>query len=191
MRKLRNPRRSHRKYWRPVHVEALEARQLLTVLTPAQITTAYAFNGITFNNGTVKGDGTGTTIAIVDAYNDTHIGSDISTFDAQFGLPNNDPLATVLMGGSSTPYSATWALEASLDVEWAHAIAPGAKILLVQAASSSLSDLLSAVSYASAHANVVSMSWGSPEFLSEISYDKYFTTPGVQPTLRRPVTRGP
>ena len=171
MRKPGKSRRSQHKSWRPVHVEALEARQLLTVLTPAQITAAYSFNGITFSSGsgTVKGDGTGVTIAIVDAYNDTHVSQDLSAFDAQWGLTNSNVLTTVLTGGGSTAYNASWAMETDLDVEWAHAIAPGAKILLVEAKSSSLSDLLAAVTYASAHANVVSMSWGSPEFMSETS----------------------
>ena len=66
-----------------------------------------------------------------------------------------------------------------MDVEWAHAIAPTAKILLVEARSSSLGDLLSAVSYASGRSDVVavSMSWGAAEFSSETAYDSYFTTP--------------
>ena len=60
-----------------------------------------------------------------------------------------------------------WELEESLDVEWAHAMAPGAKILLVEANSANDSDLLAAVDYAAAHANVVSMSWGGGEFSGE------------------------
>ena len=74
-----------------------------------------------------------------------------------------------------------WALEESLDVEWAHAIAPGATILLVEASSASISSLLAAVDYAvSQGASVVSMSWGSSsEFLGETSFDSHFTAPGV------------
>src|SRR5207248_3970700 len=67
-------------------------------------------------------------------------------------------------------------------VEWAHAIAPGANILLVEARSDYFSDLLAAVDYAAAHANVVSMSWGSDEFSGETtsSYDGHFRNhPGV------------
>ena len=77
-------------------------------------------------------------------------------------------------GGGSLPAADStggWELEESLDVEWAHAMAPGANILLVEASSASDSDLLAAVSYASQHANVVSMSWGSGEFSGESSYD--------------------
>jgi len=66
-----------------------------------------------------------------------------------------------------------WALETTLDVEWAHAIAPGAKIAVVVAKSSSLADLLGAVDYAvsTLGAKQVSMSWGSAEFSSETSND--------------------
>lgn len=71
-----------------------------------------------------------------------------------------------------------WELEASLDVEWAHAIAPGAKILLVEARSSSGTDLLNAINYARSQAGVVavSMSWGGSEFSTEALYDSDFTS---------------
>ncbi len=148
--------------------------------TPSQIQNAYGFNQITFSNGSIKGDGTGQTIAIVDAYNDPNIQSDLKAFDAQFGLPAANLTVVNQNGGSKLPATiASWALEISLDVEWAHAMAPGAKILLVEASSNGLSNLLNAVNYASQHANVVSMSWGSSEFSSESSYDSYFSKPGV------------
>src|SRR5207249_2295430 len=71
-----------------------------------------------------------------------------------------------------------WALEESLDVQWAHAIAPNAKILLVEARSASGNDLLSAVDYARNRADVVaiSMSWGGSEFSGESGYDSHFTS---------------
>jgi subtilase family serine protease len=70
-----------------------------------------------------------------------------------------------------------WELETSLDVEWAHAIAPGAKILLIEAHSASGSDLLNAINYAKTRTDIVavSMSWGSNEFSTEASYDGDFT----------------
>ncbi len=70
-----------------------------------------------------------------------------------------------------------WALETSLDVEWAHAIAPNASILLVLARSDRLNDLLAAVDYARGRSDVVvvSMSWGDTEFSSESLYDFHFT----------------
>jgi hypothetical protein len=79
-----------------------------------------------------------------------------------------------------------WELEEALDVEWAHAIAPGAQIVLVEASSSSLSDLMSAVATAAAQpgVSVVSMSWGFAEGQSvfasdEATYDPVFNVPGV------------
>ena len=75
--------------------------------------------------------------------------------------------------------SSSWAPEIALDVEWAHAIAPGASILLVEANSASMNDLITAVSTASNATGVVvvSMSWGGSEFSGEVNYDSYFTTP--------------
>ena len=93
--------------------------------TPAQITAAYGLNAIAFHSTagpTVKGDGTGKTIAIVEMYHNPNLASDLHTFDQQFGLP--DPILTVdNQAGSRTDDS--WAGEEALDVESrAHAIAP-------------------------------------------------------------------
>ncbi|MDB5174643.1 MAG: pcp 3, partial [Phycisphaerales bacterium] len=74
---------------------------------------------------------------------------------------------------------AGWAGEIALDVEWAHAIAPQANILLVSANSQSLGDLLTAVDYArnAPGVSTVSMSWGGSEFYGQTAYDSLFTTP--------------
>jgi hypothetical protein len=151
-----------------------------TGYSPAQITQAYGINQITFNNGTVTGDGSGTTIAIVDAFDDPTIASDLHQFDQQYNLP--DPTFTKVNenGGSSLPPGDTgWAEEISLDVEWAHAIAPKAAILLVEASSATFNDLLTGVQYAASQPGVVavSMSWGAGEFGGETSFDSTFTTP--------------
>jgi hypothetical protein len=151
-----------------------------TGYTPAQIRAAYGFDSISFSGGAVAADGTGTTIAIVDAYDDPNIASDLHQFDVQFGL--SDPVLTKVNqnGGSSLPKANSgWATEIALDVEWAHAIAPGANILLVEAANSSLENLMAAVNYARQvpGVNVVSMSWGGDEFSGENAFDSVFTTP--------------
>jgi subtilase family serine protease len=153
-------------------------------LTPTQVTSAYRFNPITIGGG--PGDGTGQTIAIVDAYNDATIQGDLTQFDGQYSLQAPPSLAIVNQtGGAALPAqdpSGGWALETALDVEWSHAIAPNASILLVEANSNSNSDLLAAVDYAAAHANVVSMSWGGSEFSSETSptqYESHFILSGV------------
>ena len=99
--------------------------------TPAQIQQAYQFNKVSYN-------GTGETIAIVDAYDDPNIQSDLNAFDTQFGLPSTTITQVNETGGTSLPAADStggWELEESLDVEWAHAMAPGAKILLVEATS--------------------------------------------------------
>ncbi|HEY5310874.1 MAG TPA: hypothetical protein VIK18_00095, partial [Pirellulales bacterium] len=161
-----------------------------TGLTPAQIRQAYGFDQVQF--GSVFGDGSGQTIAIVDAYNDPNIQGDVQVFDAQFGLPNPPSLTVVAQDGTQnlpradpagalyqSGLSGSWSLEESLDVEWAHALAPRANIVLVEAASSSISDMQTAVSFAASYAGVavVSMSFGEPEFAGETSDDSLFTTP--------------
>ncbi len=96
-------------------------------LTPAQIQQAYGSNQISFSTstGTVAGNGAGETIAIVDAYNDPNIAADLHTFDQEFGLA--DPTLTKVeqyVNGFAPATNASWATEISLDVEWAHAMAP-------------------------------------------------------------------
>jgi len=149
-----------------------------TGYTPAQMRAAYGFDKISF--GGVAADGAGTTIAIVDAYDNPNVLDDLRAFDRAFGLP--DPVFTKVNqnGGSTMPAAGNgWASEISLDVQWAHAIAPGASILLVEANSSSFSDLMAAVNYARNQPGVVavSMSWGGGEFSGETTYDATFTTP--------------
>ena len=143
------------------------------VYSPSQIRHAYGFDQVSWN-------GAGQTIAIVDAYDDPTVLTDLQKFDRQWGLA--DPKLTVAKltsGGRGPAANSGWAMEIALDVEWAHAIAPGANILLVEAATASLGDLLSAVNYArnQVGVSVVSMSWGAGEFSGEGSYDSYFTTP--------------
>src|SRR5262249_60211244 len=90
-------------------------------------------------------------------------------------LPDTDPAG---------PGVANWELEAALDVEWVHAAAPGAKIVLVEASSQSMADLMAAVVTAANQpgVSVVSMSWGFPEGQAapaqdEALYDQDLTTP--------------
>src|SRR5262249_29788978 len=83
-------------------------------------------------------------------------------------------------GGTTMPAaSVSWGLEISLDVQWAHAIAPKANILLVEANSSSFADLITAVNYARNQpgVSVISMSFGGGGGSGETPYDAYFTTP--------------
>jgi subtilase family serine protease len=139
--------------------------------TPAQVRHAYGFDKL-------SATGAATTIAIVDAYGSRSLQTDFNLFCSTFKLP----AATIqVVNAQGRPGANTgWAQETSLDVEWAHAIAPGAKLLVVVAQNSSLNNLLGAVDKAvSMGATVVSMSWGSAEFSGEASYDSHFNVPGV------------
>jgi len=139
-------------------------------LSPAQIRHAYGFDQL-------ANDGAGQTIAIVVAYDDPNIGNDLAVFDQAFGLPAPPSFNKAVAPG--TPEDGGWAGEAALDVEWAHALAPKANLLLVEASSASVSDLLSAVDYARKQpgVSVVSMSWGGAESSGLTAKDSYFTTP--------------
>jgi subtilase family serine protease len=149
-----------------------------TGLSPAQIKSVYNFP-------TSLTAGSGLTIGIVDAYNDPSAESDLGVFSSQFGLPScttaNGCFTKVNQtGGTKYPRTNSgWALEISLDVQWAHSIAPGAKILLVEASSNSFTNLLAAEDYAAAHANYVSNSWGGSESSGETAYDSHFVHTGV------------
>ena len=129
-------------------------------------------------------------IAIVDAYDDPHAAQDLAVFSNMFGLPTcgttNGCFRKVYAKGVVPAVNCGWAQETSLDIEWAHAMAPNAKIVLVEAASNSSTDLMQAVSVASSIVSPsgtgfgeVSMSWRMQEFPSEVSYDSYFQQRGV------------
>jgi subtilase family serine protease len=134
-------------------------------------------------------------IAIVDAYHYPTSLADFNTFSKTYGLPqetSTQPTASgnkafeVIFASGRQPqsggsYIASWNLEEALDIEWAHALAPSAKIYLVEAASSNTSDLMRAVQVAARLSGVheVSMSWGSGESRTETSYDSYFSVSNV------------
>ncbi len=127
--------------------------------SPKNIYSAYNINYI-HNKGYY---GNNTTITIIDAYGDPSIRYDLSAFDNITGLPPVN-LSIKYPVGTVTSSNSGWAQETAVDVEWAHAIAPGAKIKLIIAPTSGHS-LLDAVSYAIGNnvGNVISLSWGSPE----------------------------
>jgi hypothetical protein len=147
----------------------------------------YGVDNLNFDG--IAGDGSGQTIAIVDALDDPNAASDLHQFDSYYGLPD-PPSFEVLdeYGGNNLPTNdgpgpISWEVEESLDVQWAHVIAPAASIVLIEANSASLDDLLQGVQTAAALPNVVavSMSWGAPEnqITNETSYDSSFIHSGV------------
>jgi len=136
-------------------------------------------------------------IAIVDAYHDPNAAADYLAFSLQFGLPTtgfsyvqtaHGNGSGVCTGAVSTPIAdptgGGWALEESLDIEYAHGMAPHASIYLVEAQSNLLTDMYCAETTA---ANLISglgggeisNSWGSGEFGSETFFDSIFTGSNV------------
>ncbi len=127
-------------------------------------------------------------IAIIDAGDYPTAASDLAAFDSYFGLPAADFTVT-WPGKHKPPVYSDWEVEESLDIEWAHSMAPQAKLFLVESvlcnSGSCATDpfwdavTLGAKLVAENGGGVVSMSWGDPEAKKETKWDKYFTQPGV------------
>ena len=171
---IRRRRRDLRPAW-----DRLDERCLLSGLTPAEVTAAYGLDGMTF-----------TSAERIQSQRRRH-GRDhrpdrsLPRPDHRVGLEHLRPNLWTAQPGSDRGQPGGgqtndgWALEESLDVEWAHAIAPGANILVVEAGSQSLKGLMNAVNVARNTPGVVavSMSWGFGEFRRETTYNSTFTTP--------------
>ncbi len=172
--------------------------------TPGSLACLYGFTApVTGCNpylALVNPSGGGRALAIVDAFDNPTIAIDMSVFTSQFGVtaagPSNFQVVFAPPGGD-TPGSCTgsatkppsaagtgWDIEASLDVQYAHAMAPKAFLYLVEAQSNSNVDLDCAVTVASglvhaAGGGEISMSWGGGEYPEEVLEDAVFTTPGI------------
>jgi subtilase family serine protease len=153
---------------------------------PSDLRSAYGLTSASANNGS------GQTIAIVDAYDDPNAEADLAKYRSYYGLPActtaNGCFKKVSQTGSTTslPRSdAGWSEEISLDLDMVSAIAPNAKILLVEAKSATMTNLGTAVNEAVAlGAKFVSNSYGGSESSSDTSYDSsYFNHPGVAITV--------
>jgi subtilase family serine protease len=113
--------------------------------------------------------GTGQTIVIVDAFGSPTVADDLAAFDSAFNLPAPPSFKVIHPQGkptwTGTDNQVGWAEETSLDVQWAHAVAPGANIVLAVAVTNYGSALNNAVRYAVQHhlGNIISMSYGEPE----------------------------
>lgn len=145
---------------------------------PTQLLSAYKLPS--------TGAGAGQTVAIVDAFDDPSAESDLAVYRSEFGLPacttGNGCFTKVAQDGSTHFPRANggWAQEISLDLDMVSAICPNCRIILVEANSASLTDLLSAVDEAVAlGATVISNSYGASEFTGETSFDVHFNRPGI------------
>ena len=163
---------------RPMMVLKTNAQQPVG-LTPAQVRHMYGTDQI-------SNQGDGQIIGIVDGYDYPSAEEDLKTFSDAFGLPEcsvaSGCLTIVYASGTKPPANKGWSGETSLDLQWAHAIAPNAKLLLVEGANGNNMTLLKAVPVAVANgATTINMSWGTNhEFASEQSYDsQFFSNPRV------------
>jgi hypothetical protein len=158
-------------------------------LTPSELLSAYGLSS-------APAPATTQTIAIIDAYDDPTAEQDLQHFDQQFELPEcttaNGCFRKVNQEGKAAPLpesnseglepEAGWALEIATDVEMAHSVCQACKVLLVEAATSSFSDMEEAENTA-VHlgATAISNSWGGPECSESlcISDSPAFNHPGV------------
>src|SRR5580700_10716853 len=132
---------------------------------PNQVEAAYNLPALYGRGITGKGQ----TIVVVDAFGSPTIADDLLQFDQYLGL-GTPPLRIVKVGhvpafDSGNADMVGWASESTLDVEYAHAGAPDAKLVLVEVAKENLQQLAQGVQYAVQHklGNVISLSWGAPE----------------------------
>jgi hypothetical protein len=174
-------------------------------LSPIMMQNEWGINQIFYKVGSnvEQANGAGETIAIVDAYGSPTIQSDVAQFDNYWGLSNADssgnfflsvqPLGSTANSEVDDPaIIAGWGVESSLDVEWAHAMAPEAHIILVEAPSQSFLDLVDADVYAEnlPGVTVVSNSWGYPvgDIQEPDRFDGFFTTPAAKANENENVT---
>ena len=180
------------------------------VYTPAQIRAAYGLPvlpavGATLSAADAANFGAGQTIYIIDAYDHPNALADLARFSTKFGLAACTSVALTaaatlpLAKAGSTctfsvaytdskaallstapAYNADWIAEIALDVQWAHAIAPLARIVLIEVADSNSNSLLGGVALANKMgAGAVSMSFGAPEGSWVKSSDASMTTAGM------------
>ena len=164
--------------------------------TPASIACLYhlvtAVTGCNPNAFKTNPTGGAKAIGIVDAFDYPTAMADLNAFSTQFGLPKvtTSTFKVIFAGGtggcagSDPGNDPGWEIEQALDIEWAHAMAPGAKIFLVEAASSLLADLLVAEDcatkqVAAAGGGEISNSWGGSEFSGETTNDSHFVHSGI------------
>jgi len=161
----------------PYHIKPNTPSLLPSGYSPAQMQKAYGLSSFT-------NLGTGQVIGIIDAFDNPNAESDLGVFSSTFHLPActtaNGCFQKIYASGSQPAGDPGWGTEIALDIQWAHAIAPQAKIMLVEAADNSFNSLFTAIDVAiQKGATTISMSWGGGEFSSESSFDSTFNVPGI------------
>jgi hypothetical protein len=151
--------------------------------TPQNLASAYKWDDPT---GSAPWNGNGQTIAIVDAYDNPNVESDLAVYRSRFSLPAcstaNLCFRKVNQRGDTAPPAGNtgWGQEIALDVEMVSAVCPNCKILLVEADSNSFADLGVAVNKAATlGATAISNSYGGGEFFGETSYAGPYNHPNL------------
>jgi subtilase family serine protease len=188
----------------------MAATTAVTTYTPAQVRAAYGLPALPASTTGLTAAqaaqlGAGQTIYIVNAKHDPNIVAELAAFNAKFGLPTCTsrtltntsalPLPAATAGcelvvaystsagaltGTAPAYDSGWATEIALDVQWAHATAPLARLVLIEAPDAGVTSLSNAVALANKMgAGVVSMSFGAAEGSWTSSYDSVFSTTGM------------
>ena len=154
-------------------------------LTARQVASHYGLDEAHALGWTGKGE----TIVIIDAYGSPTALADVNTFSSVMGLPamNSKSFQVVYSDGPPASTNNDWAVETTLDVEWAHALAPDAKIVLLVAPSEDNAELAYAIQYATQHrlGSVISASWGLPEAAADASTAQMFNQ-----AIKRAAARG-
>jgi len=166
---------------------------------PAQLRGAYNLSGLSRQGGAGAGRAAGNpVVAIVDSYDDPTLKNDLDVYSRQFGLPVLPNCSGAIakssiscfqklnqLGSAALPKTnGGWSVEIALDVETVHAVCENCSILLVEADSPNMKNLMASVDAAvKAGATAVSNSYGGPEFAGEKTFDSHFNHPGVAFTV--------
>ena len=179
----------------------LAAGSVVATYSPAQIRAAYGLPAL--GTATAAQLGAGQTVYLIEANNNPNVAAELTAFDQKFGLngctltpipvnaalplPAPSPTGCALsvvystaagaMTASVPAYNSGWSTEISLDVQWVHASAPLARIVLIEAPDASINSLVAAVTLANAMGpGIVSMSFGAPEGGYTANFDSAFGT---------------
>ncbi|MEZ0069450.1 subtilase family serine protease [Streptacidiphilus sp. MAP12-20] len=178
-------------YCNALHVTSIAEHVNAQGVTPNATPSGYAPADLLSAYNLLANGGAGQTVAIVDAYNDPNAAADMAVYRTQFGLPACTVASGCFKqvnqtGGSKLPRSSSsWSGEISLDLDMVSAIAPNAKIVLVEANTASMTDLGTAVNEgAKLGATEISNSYGGSESSADTGYDStYFNHPGIAITV--------
>ncbi|AYV80569.1 MAG: peptidase S8 and S53 subtilisin kexin sedolisin [Harvfovirus sp.] len=142
---------------------------------PVQVNRVYGVDGLNTS-------GKGVIIALVDAYGYSGAQEDFDVFCDEYNLPRQTLIVQTMENakGDEAIFNSDWAFEQAIDIQWVHAVAPGAQIMLVQAYSEESNDLFNGILWAVNNgADIISMSWGFGAMSEDVFLDSDFLDSGV------------